>query len=200
MCRPTVGLDRCGRSASAETTVPLLFPRPASLPSAACWSSAVAVLGSVVFTRLSRHRIRILGPAAGPVRDGRRRVAGLQRTAASIDTDGLHDLDGCRRGGRDDDDPGVPSPAGDRGEHPGRDREPPRHPSHAHPPPHTLSERAGPRSHPLRPPRRPISDEPSAATAAIPDRNAPPHTALANASCSPASQTWKTSTITRNAT
>jgi len=47
---------------------------------------------------------------------------------------------------------------------------------------------------------RSISDEPNARTRVIPDRNPPPQTALANASGSSASQTWKISTITRNAT
>jgi hypothetical protein len=48
--------------------------------------------------------------------------------------------------------------------------------------------------------RRPMSCEPAATTSVINDRNAPPKAALANASGSSASQTWKISTITRKAT
>lgn len=46
--------------------------------------------------------------------------------------------------------------------------------------------------------RRSVTDEANATTSKIPDRNAPPQTALANASDSAPSQTWKISTITRN--
>lgn len=70
--------------------------------------------------------------------------------------------------------------------------------SHA---PHSIDRaRRGAHPHALRPPRCAISDEPRAISIAIPDRNAPPDTALTSASGSSASQTWKIATIARKAT